>query len=102
LQHFDGDRYGLTDFTVMPNHVHMVVAFPDEESMLAQCDSWKRFTATRINRLLGRKGRFWQLDDFDHLVRSLEQFDYLRRYIADNPKRAALNPAEYIHFSKPM
>ena len=30
LQKFSGDRYGLTDFVVMPNHVHMLAGFPDE------------------------------------------------------------------------
>src|SRR5262249_2289062 len=52
LRHFDGVRYDLTDFVVMPNHVHLVAAFPDEGAMTAQCDSWKHFTATRINRAL--------------------------------------------------
>ena len=102
LPHFDGDRYELTDFVVMPNHVHVLAAFPDAASMLAQCDSWKHFTASRLNRVLERQGRLWQQDDFDHLVRSLEQFDYLRRYIAENPKRANLRTGEYVHLSKPM
>ncbi len=52
LHHFDGNRYELTDFVVMPNHVHVIAAFPDKHSMLAQCDSWKHFTATLINREL--------------------------------------------------
>src|ERR1700722_8245106 len=67
LRRFDGARYDLTDWVVMPNHVHVLVAFPDDDAMLKQCESWKHFTATRINRFLGRKGRFWQQDDFDHL-----------------------------------
>ena len=87
LRYFDGDRYDLTDFVVMPNHVHLLAAFPNEEAMLDQCESWKHFTAVKINRFLGRKQRFWQQDGFDHLIRSAEQFEYLRRYVADNPQR---------------
>jgi type I restriction enzyme R subunit len=102
LRHFDGERYVLTDYVVMPNHVHVLVAFPDESSMLRQCESWKHFTATQINKALGRKGRFWQQDGFDHLVRSIEQYEFLRRYIAENPKRAKLTAGEYVHESKPM
>lgn len=30
LRHFDGDRYCLGDFVVMPNHVHLLVAFGSE------------------------------------------------------------------------
>jgi putative transposase len=102
LRHFDGDRYELTDFVVMPNHVHLIATFPDEASLLKQCESWKHFTATQINRRLQQKGRFWQQDGFDHLVRSLEQFEYLRKYIADNPIRANLRPGEYLHYSKAL
>ena len=45
----------LTDYVVMPNHVHLLAAFPDDAAMLAQCDSWNT-TRAEINRLLGRKG----------------------------------------------
>jgi REP-associated tyrosine transposase len=102
LHHFDGDRYELTDYVVMPNHVHLLVAFPSEDAMLAQCESWKHFTATRINGKLERKDRFGQQDGFDHLVRSTEEFEYLRRYIADNPHRARLRSEEYIHYLKKL
>jgi type I restriction enzyme R subunit len=100
LMHFDGERYELTDYVVMPNHVHLIAAFFDEEKMLLQCDSWKHYTATQINRALGRKGRFWQQDGFDHLIRSPEQFATLRRYIAENPQLARLRAGEFVHYSK--
>jgi putative transposase len=96
----DGDRYELTDYVVMPNHVHLLAAFPDEDSMLLQCKSWKTFTATGINRAIGRTGRFWQQDGFDHLVRSVEQFEFLRRYIAENPTRAGLGAGEFVRWSR--
>ena len=102
LQHFDGDRYELTDFVVMPNHVHVLVAFPDEDSLLKQCESWKHFTATKINRLVGQRGRYWEQDGFDHLLRSDVQFEYLRGYIANNPVTARLRPGEFLYFSKDL
>jgi|SRR5579872_3790024 len=100
LHYFDNDRYLLLEFIVMPNHVHIMAAFPDEHAMLAQCESWKHFTATQINKRLKRRDRFWQKDAFDHLVRSERQFEYLRHYIADNPKKAGLKLGEYLHFSQ--
>lgn len=96
LRHFDGERYHLGDFVVMPNHVHLLVSFPKPEAMRDQCDSWMHYTATRINRVLGRKGRFWRSEPFDHLVRSPEQLVALRRYIAENPQRAGLKAREYL------
>ena len=101
LLHFDRDRYLLTDFVVMPNHVHLVAAFPSEEMLLTQCRSWKRFTATGINRELGRSGRFWQQDGFDHLIRTESEFQFLREYVALNPVRARLREGEYVHWARP-
>lgn len=98
LKHFDGLRYQLGDFVVMPNHVHLLVMFPGLEQLRLQCRSWKKYTAGKINRVLGRKGPFWQDESFDHIVRSQEQFDYFRWYLADNPQRAKLRPGEYYHY----
>jgi putative transposase len=101
LHFFDGDRYILGDFVVMPNHVHLLVQFPGVAQLKKQCKSWKRFTALEINKLLGRHGHFWQAESFDHLVRSAEQFAFLRKYIADNPIKTKLRPGEYIHYVRP-
>jgi type I restriction enzyme R subunit len=95
LLHFDGQRYRLGDFVVMPNHVHLLAVFPSEQALKEQCDSWLHYTAFRINQALGEKGKFWQQEPFDHLVRSPEQYEYLRQYIAENPRMAGLRPGEY-------
>ena len=97
LLHFDGQRYCLGDFVVMPNHVHLLAVFSSAEAMTEQCDSWLHFSAFRINQAIKEKGKFWQQEPFDHLVRSPEQYEYLRRYIADNPHNASLNAGEYLH-----
>lgn len=88
----------MGDFVVMPNHVHLLVQFLEAVDMQRQCESWKHFTATLINRELGRTGHFWQGESFDHLVRSPEQFEALRQYIAENPRQANLREGEYLHY----
>ncbi|MEZ6124716.1 MAG: transposase [Planctomycetaceae bacterium] len=99
LQHADGEKYNLTDFIIMPNHIHLLATFYDENQMLAQCESWKRWTATKINRMIDGRGRFWQQDGFDHLIRSEEQFRHYRRYISNNPTKARLQKGEFRHYS---
>ena len=96
LLHFDGERYRMGDLVVMPNHVHLLVAFASEDALVAQCNSWLHFSARQINLALGRKGKFWQQEPFDHLVRSAEQYEYLRKYIRDNGKNASLQDSEYL------
>jgi type I restriction enzyme R subunit len=99
FRRFDGDKYWLSDFVVMPNHTHLLISFPDDETMLSQCEAWKRFTGRQINQRLSMTGRFWQQDGFDHLVRSASQFEHFRRYIADNPRKARLKPGQYVLYS---
>ncbi len=40
LLHFDGQRYRMGDFIVMPNHAHLLAVFATADAMKAQCDSW--------------------------------------------------------------
>jgi putative transposase len=70
FHHFDGRRYYLGDFIVMPNHVHLLVCLLGTTELEA------------------------------HLVRTLEQFEYLCRYIADNPKAAGLSTGEYLYWRR--
>lgn len=102
LLKFDGERYLLTDFVVMPNHVHVLGAFTSEVGLRQQVAGWKRFQARRINKLLGASGPLWQSEDFDHLVRSEAQFEHYCRYIAENPVRAALPPGDFLHWSRSL
>jgi putative transposase len=92
LLHFHGQRYDMHAFVIMPNHVHLLATFADRAGMLQQCESWKHYTAHLIHRQLGTKGRFWQQDAFDHLVRHENQFQRLEQYIAENPTKAGLRP----------
>jgi REP element-mobilizing transposase RayT len=64
LLHFDAQRYLLSDFVVMPNHVHVLVCFLGDTDLEKQCYSWKKYAATKLNRALGRRGRFWQEESF--------------------------------------
>ena len=93
LLYFNGDRYQIGDFVIMPNHVHLLVCLLGDTDLLKQCRSWKKFSAGKINKLLERSGRFWQEESFDHLVRSSEQFCAIQQYIMKNP--SYLSNGEY-------
>jgi REP element-mobilizing transposase RayT len=95
LRRLDGVRYDLEAFVVMPNHVHVLVGLGDAGSLRRECRAWKHLSATGINASLGRRGALWQTESWDHLVRSPESFDRIRRYIATNPAEARLGPDEY-------
>ncbi|MCC9599559.1 hypothetical protein LOC67_03225 [Stieleria sp. JC731] len=97
LESFHGQRYWMGDYVIMPNHLHCLVAFRDNDIAKTQPGSWMRFSARKINPLLKRTGAFWFPEPFDHLVRSERQLQYLRGYIADNPKKANLKPGTFTY-----
>lgn len=101
LRHFDGSRYSLGDFVLMPNHVHLLVTPFDGHDIRKLCFSWKRFSSGQVNRLLGRKGDLWQTESFDHLIRHVASLRKLQCYIEDNPAKARLFADEYTLYQPP-
>jgi REP element-mobilizing transposase RayT len=95
LKHFDGIRYHLGRYVVMPNHVHLLVSPMEEHGLSAILKSWKGFTAREINRLNGTSGQVWQHESFDHLVRHAGSLEAFVRYIEENPRKAKLLEGEF-------
>jgi REP element-mobilizing transposase RayT len=90
IQHFQGTRYELLAWCVMPNHVHVVFSPLSGNRLDGILHSWKSFSALIANRLLGRRGDFWQREYFDHLVRNSTSLRRLIRYVKENPRKAGL------------
>ncbi len=84
IAHFDGERYDLDEFVVMPNHVHAVLTPKNSHELSTIIHSWKSFTATQINKREKRSGAFWQKESFDHIVRNPEQLKRIRDYIRNH------------------
>jgi putative transposase len=94
MHHFDGDRYELDAYVVMPNHVHVIVrpTHPEEHSLEAILGSWKQFASGKINALMGTTGSLWQGEAFDRIIRDPEHLYRVLQYIGRNPKKAGLDP----------
>jgi putative transposase len=81
--------YRLHTWVVMPNHVHLLITPRIEPSVLLR--RLKGASARDANRSLGLTGQpFWQSESYDHLVRSLAEFERIEEYIVQNPVRAGL------------
>ena len=80
----------------MPDHVHLIFTpLVNREktefySLAEIMGAIKGSSAQLINRKLGRRGKVWQTESFDHVLRSSESFDAKVTYILDNPVRAGL------------
>lgn len=90
LRAFDGVRYKLFAWCLMPNHVHVVFQPLGEWELASILHSWKSFTARRAQREFGIRGAFWHREYYDHLIRDGEQFSRAVKYVVENPARAGL------------
>jgi len=90
LRFFDGDRYHLSAWCVMPNHVHVVVEPLGEHALPGILHSWKSYTANEINRALHVRGQLWEPEYYDHLIRDECDFHAQVTYVLENPTKAGL------------
>ena len=104
LRFWDGVRYSLHRYVVMPNHVHLLMEPLLKDEAVPCADGgpgprWplakimqglKGYTSREANRLLGRHGAFWQDESFDHWVRDEADYHRVRAYIDLNPVVAGL------------
>ena len=90
LLHFDGERYRLLSWCLMPNHVHVVAETIEGHSLNKIVQSWKSFTARHANAELNRTGAFWHPDYFDRYMRHEAHLHRTIEYVEGNPVKAGL------------
>ena len=94
--HDNGIKFDLKVAVVMPDHVHMTftplvnLGRAEIYSLGEIMDSVKGASAHRINEALGRKGKVWQSESFDHVLRSSESLDVKIQYVLENPVRCGI------------
>ncbi|MBE9546210.1 MAG: transposase [Proteobacteria bacterium] len=84
----DGKKYVLHAVAVLNDHVHLVIN--PFETLPKIMHSIKSFTAHEINKMLNRKGKVWQDESYDRVIRNEEEFLEKVKYIANNPIKANL------------
>jgi putative transposase len=96
LRFWEGKRYRLLAWCVMPNHVHVVCRLLPAQELSKVLQGWKSFTARRTNVILDRKGAFWQREYYDRLIRDREELARALRYVERNPERAGLKGWKWV------
>lgn len=103
LKHHDGDKYNLLAWSIMPNHVHVLIKANSNISRILQ--SWKSFTGRwavknneKYNLGLPKDATaFWMPDYWDRFIRDAKHFNNTVKYILDNPEKAKL-PKESVAY----
>jgi len=79
----------------MPDHVHVLIRPYKGYFLHELVHSWKSYTAYRLQRVGGRKGRIWQEDYFDRIMRDEPEFIEKAQYILNNPLKIEPQIDEY-------
>ncbi len=87
LRHFAGQRYELSAWVVMDDHVHVLVQPLGDFKLRDILHSWKSYTGSLLQKGRGRKGSIWQDEYFDRIVRDEPEFLEKAQYILDNPQK---------------
>jgi len=91
LRHRDQGQYLLYDYVVMPDHVHLILKpLPDQGRSIRLTPilhSLKAWTGKRINEVVGRRGRLWQRETYDHVIHRRGEYERWSAYVHDNPHR---------------
>ncbi len=88
--HFDNVRYRIHAWCIMPNHVHVIVEAMPDNDLSKIIHSWKSYTAHRANEILRLTGSFWQRDAYNHIIRSIKEYNFQIQYTWENPEKARL------------
>ena len=97
----NGHMIDLHVAVVMPDHVHLIFSLRSDRdgpfSVMEVMHAIKGASAHAINQALKRRGRVWQEESFDHVLRSNESLGQKIDYLCQNPVRAGLvkAPEEY-------
>jgi REP element-mobilizing transposase RayT len=90
LLYFDGARYRMIAWVVMPNHVHVLIETLADHKLGDIVHSWKSYTAKQANQILARTGHFWFREYYDRFIRDERHFANAVEYIHYNPVKAGL------------
>lgn len=93
--HEHGTKLRVHAAVVMPDHVHLLLtplrdAAGNLYSLVEILQGIKGASAHSVNRALVRSGPVWQEESFDHVLRSVENFEEKVEYIRQNPVRRGL------------
>jgi REP-associated tyrosine transposase len=91
IHYYDNKEYKLICYCIMPNHIHLVIDLIKNSRLLGDIlGSIKKYSARESNKVLGKRGKFWQLESFDRLIRDEIELYYIIRYVLTNPVNASL------------
>ena len=96
LLYFDGVRYRLLAWAVMPNHVHVLFEQRTGWELSRVVTAWKSYTGRRLMPMMralpgmGNARHVWYREYRDRYVRDQRHYQAVMAYVHNNPTAAGL------------
>jgi len=81
---------GRAAAVVLPDHVHLLVKPQPGFTLSRVMKGIKGACARRLNQLRNAKGRVWQEESWDRIIRDVAEFEEKLQYMYENPVRRGL------------
>ena len=101
LVHFQNERYLTSCFTVMPNHVHLVMKPLGNNELEGILHTTKGFISRKVNALRGRGGRLSAEESYDRIIRDQEHLVRVVQYVGRNAAKAGLPRNQWVRWIHP-
>jgi putative transposase len=85
-----GRFYDLAAVSVMPDHVHVIFKPGEGFTPSRIMKGIKGASARLLNLQRNMKGRVWQEESWDRIIRDATEFDEKLQYMYDNPVKVGL------------
>jgi REP element-mobilizing transposase RayT len=79
------ERIHLRAFVVMPDHSHALFALREPWTLPRFMHDFMSYVAGKTSRLLSTHDTAWQDGYYDTHVKTAKQFEYVARYVEQNP-----------------
>ncbi len=105
ILYYENTLYETLAYCIMPNHVHWVLdtsiqqknSEENYKNLSSFMKSIKGYSANICNKILNKKGYFWQKESYDRVIRNEKEEQNIINYVYNNPVKANLvtNPEDW-------
>jgi putative transposase len=93
IKHDERNKYKISAFCIMPNHVHLIIkplcrADDSYHTLTDITSTLKSVTAHKINQALQLRGKLWQDESYDRIMRDEKEYLETCEYVINNPVKA--------------
>ena len=90
FEHDNGDICAIHAWTIMPNHVHLILQLKTGTELRPLLQKWKRISGHAVNRALAREGEVWMDDIYTRIISTPGEYGRQMSYLWNNPDAAGL------------